>query len=451
MATIDDRPLDRLVDGDSDPEDSPLVGRLGGTTRRTFIRGIAAAGAGTMAAATGLAQIPGTSLFGTDEAQAHGSRRRRRAAFGRFTALGPGTEDRFEVPPGFRADVLISWGDTFLGAGETLEFGFNNDFLAFFPLRDCEEGILFVNHEYPDPFFQHGFKAPTRCAPSRRPRCRSSRTPSATPSCTSSATATAPGRSISPSRYNRRIYGDRPASSSPARAPGAGTPTSGPPPTARWATAPAASRRGAPRSPARRTSTATGGPPRRPPGAYGWAQFGGGPEDAEYDAEGFKKYGWVCEHDPYDPDLVGRKHTALGRFRHENTAFRHEPGKRFVLYMGDDKANEGVYKFVSDRRLRKRDREEQPQDPRGGHPLHRALGARGPPALHHGGRHRADHATGAGHLGAGAQRPRSTTRPPSCASSSATSTTSTSPPTAPRTSRWRPTAASTSRSPTTPR
>ena len=63
----------------------------------------------------------------------------------------------------------------------------------------------------------------------------------------------------------------------------------------------------------------------------------------------FAKYGWVCEHDPYDPEYVGRKHTALGRFRHENTAFRHEPGKQFVLYMGDDKANEGVYKFVSAR------------------------------------------------------------------------------------------------------
>ena len=84
--------------------------------------------------------------------------------------------------------------------------------------------------------------------------------------------------------------------------------------------------------------------------------FGGKPEDAEYDPEAFKKYGWVCEHDPYDPDYVGRKHTALGRFRHENTAFRHEPGKHFVLYMGDDKANEGLYKFVSARKFKPRQR-----------------------------------------------------------------------------------------------
>ena len=70
------------------------------------------------------------------------------------------------------------------------------------------------------------------------------------------------------------------------------------------------------------------------------------------------KYGWVCEHDPYDPSFVGRKHTALGRFRHENTAFRALPNKPFVLYMGDDIANGGVYKFVSDLPFRPGRREE---------------------------------------------------------------------------------------------
>lgn len=38
------------------------------------------------------------------------------------------------------------------------------------------------------------------------------------------------------------------------------------------------------------------------------------------------------------------------------TAFRHEPGKRFVLYLGDDKADEGVYKFVSHRAFSGRER-----------------------------------------------------------------------------------------------
>ncbi len=39
-----------------------------------------------------------------------------------------------------------------------------------------------------------------------------------------------------------------------------------------------------------------------------------------------EKYGWLVEIDPDDPDFRPRKHTALGRFRHENITLRCEPG-----------------------------------------------------------------------------------------------------------------------------
>ena len=161
-------------------------------------------------------------------------------------------------------------------------------------------------------------------------------------------------RVVSPSKFNRRIYGDRPAlrfTGPLVGAPGIGTSANGSLGNCSggvtpWGTALSCEENfdgyGTPVTP-------------NVEFAYGWHQYGGQPEDAEYEFTSFKKYGWVCEHDPYDPSYVGRKHTALGRFRHENTAFRHEPGKRFVFYMGDDKANEGVYKFVSDRSFRKRD------------------------------------------------------------------------------------------------
>ena len=55
--------------------------------------------------------------------------------------------------------MLISWGDIFRdGDRHALRYGFNNDFLAYFPLRGSNEGLLFANHEYPDPFFLHGYK-----------------------------------------------------------------------------------------------------------------------------------------------------------------------------------------------------------------------------------------------------------------------------------------------------
>ena len=31
-------------------------------------------------------------------------------------------------------------------------------------------------------------------------------------------------------------------------------------------------------------------------------------------------YGWIIEVDPFDPNFQVRKHTALGRFHHENAA-----------------------------------------------------------------------------------------------------------------------------------
>lgn len=57
-------------------------------------------------------------------------------------------------------------------------------------------------------------------------------------------------------------------------------------------------------------------------------------------------YGWVIEVDPFDKSYL-KKHTALGRFNHENTAMGLAPDGRVVVYMGDDKKDACVYKFVS--------------------------------------------------------------------------------------------------------
>lgn len=60
-----------------------------------------------------------------------------------------------------------------------------------------------------------------------------------------------------------------------------------------------------------------------------------------------EKYGWMVEIDPANPDFRPRKHTALGRFRHENIALRVEAGKRLVAYMGDDRRGGHTWKYVS--------------------------------------------------------------------------------------------------------
>lgn len=65
-----------------------------------------------------------------------------------------------------------------------------------------------------------------------------------------------------------------------------------------------------------------------------------------------EKYGWVVEVDPADPSWRARKHTALGRVRHENVAMRAVGGRKLVAYMGDDRRGGHVWKYVSHGRVR---------------------------------------------------------------------------------------------------
>ncbi|MEO5882287.1 MAG: PhoX family phosphatase [Caldimonas sp.] len=58
--------------------------------------------------------------------------------------------------------------------------------------------------------------------------------------------------------------------------------------------------------------------------------------------------GYMTEIDPYNPASVVKKRSALGRMAHESAAFsRPVVGKPLAVYLGDDSRNEYIYKFVS--------------------------------------------------------------------------------------------------------
>jgi secreted PhoX family phosphatase len=71
-----------------------------------------------------------------------------------------------------------------------------------------------------------------------------------------------------------------------------------------------------------------------------------GTTGAEFGLVG-EKYGWIVEIDPANPNFRPRKHTWLGRYRHENIALRVQAGQKLVAYMGDDRRGGHTWKFVS--------------------------------------------------------------------------------------------------------
>ena len=80
---------------------------------------------------------------------------------------------------------------------------------------------------------------------------------------------------------------------------------------------------------------------------YGWAKIDERFDVAKHPNEP-NRAGYVVEIDPSDPTSTPKKRTALGRFKHENAEAVVNNDGRVVIYMGDDERGEFLYRYVSD-------------------------------------------------------------------------------------------------------
>ncbi len=300
-----------------------------------------------------------------------------------FTAVAANSLDTITVPAGYRHAVFCRWGDPLVSAAaawkpdasntaaeQALQFGDNHDGMHFFPLRDGDsgEGLLVMNHEYLNPEFFYTADVQSGATPWSLEQARKGQHAHGV----SVAHVRLVGGSwqvVIPSSYNRRLHGNSPMS---ITGPVKGHPLlrTGDDPSGElslgtlnncgngwteWGTYLTCEENfngyfgttGA--TDTRSDAMKRYGLPA--PGVEGYRWFEVDPRfDYTTEPNEANRFGWIVEIDPFDPSSTPKKRTALGRFKHENAAQTRANDNRVVVYLGDDQANDYIYKFVSDGR-----------------------------------------------------------------------------------------------------
>ncbi|MEX2481912.1 MAG: PhoX family phosphatase [Gammaproteobacteria bacterium] len=303
----------------------------------------------------------------------------------RFEALHHAVDAHHHLPRGYRAQVLLRWGDRLFGADtpfsaksldpatQARSFGYNNDFIAYFPYppgsASSTHGLLCVNHEYTHPHLMW----PGLDRGALDGDMDAQRT---------AVELAAIGHSVVeirfidgawqvvPGAFNRRLTAQSGVDITGPAAGHSRLRTSEDPTGTHvagilnpcgggktpWGTVLIAEEN---------FHVAFSGETRDAREARNHARYGVGgrrgyPWWGRYhsryrldrEVHEANRYGWVVELDPYAPAAAPRKLTALGRFKHEAADCVLAADGRVVVYSGDDAPFEYLYRFVSRRRYR---------------------------------------------------------------------------------------------------
>ncbi|MFD5713306.1 PhoX family protein [Streptomyces pharetrae] len=354
---------------------NPYVGDVIATalSRRSVMRAAAVVTATAAVGAAGVAAASPEASAATDRKPSVG-----KGARGlRFSPVAPNTNDAVTVPEGYGQNVVIRWGEPILRGAPAFDpenqsaraqagqFGYNNDFLALLPLPG-ERGrqILVANHEYTDEvlmFRGYDPENPTReqveiawaahglsavvvegerrtgklVAVPRHPLNRR-------------VTATTEFRLTGPAAGSDLLK----TSADPSGTKVLGTLNNCSGGTTPWGTTLHGEENfnqyfaNASRATDKRYGLGGGATERK------WERFDKRFDVAQEPNEPHR-FGYVVELDPYDPSSTPRKHTALGRFKHEGATVRLTEDGRPVVYSGDDERFDYFYKFVGSKRMKK--------------------------------------------------------------------------------------------------
>jgi secreted PhoX family phosphatase len=310
-----------------------------------------------------LAQLPAVALAASAAGRAP------RPSIG-FAPIGIGTDDMVHVPAGYVAEAIYAWGDPVsdgpafrpdagnTAAEQARQAGMHHDGMHFFPIDGSSaHGLLCVNHEYTDDGLLH----PGGMNDWSAEKVAKSKAAHGV-SIVELKQEKGRWRVVRPSVYARRITADTPmviagpAAGAPALRTTAdpigrvafGTINNCAMGVTPWGTYLTCEENFNGYFKAGKTQT----PEQKRYGitaktaGYRWHEFDAR-FDAEQEANEANRFGWVVEIDPFKPDSMPVKRTALGRVKHEGAFVTLARDRRVVVYMGDDERFEYIYKFVS--------------------------------------------------------------------------------------------------------
>jgi secreted PhoX family phosphatase len=321
------------------------------------------------------------ALLAADEARAQAARPLNGSAFN-FTEVVAGVDERHHVAQGYDADILLRWGDPLFpdapefdpkaqtAAKQRRQFGYNNDYVGYIPIDgSSERGLLVVNHEYTN---DHLMFPGIVTIVEGKPVIAAATTDRVDIEMAAHGGTVVEIRKVGgkwqvvkDSRYNRRITATTEMALTGPAAGSARLKTNADPTGTKvvgtvnncaggvtpWGTYVSAEENfhgyfGG-MLPANHAEAANY---RRyglgPNATYSWLKFYDR-FDVSKEPNEPNRFGWIVEVDPFDPNSVPKKRTALGRFKHEGAESVVAKDGRVVFYLGDDERFDYVYKFVT--------------------------------------------------------------------------------------------------------